>query len=132
MEDFSYIDFKQGGNRAKIEDNEISLSFGKNCKSLTFSQGISKIIKERRLKYFRLVRNNLTSELLFTISNDDAGIKIVNLTNANNVQVHCNAMIDFLGKTFSMQGKSGKLFIGNNIANSEEFMTFRLKKASEK
>lgn len=128
MEDFSYIDFKQGGYRAKIKDNEISLSFGKNSKAITFSQEVSKIIRKRGLKYFRLVRNNLTSELLFTLSNNNAGVKMANLTNANNVQVHCNAMIDFLGKTFSMQGKNGKLFIGDNIANSEEFMTFKLTK----
>ena len=132
MEDFSYIDFKQGGLRKRIEDNEISICFTKACKVISFSKNVSQEIKDRGLKYVRLVKSNLTSEFLFVISNDTKGIKLSNLDNKNYIRIHCIDLIIFLRKTFSLHGEYERLFIGKNIANFEEFMTFKLTKALEK
>lgn len=128
VDEFQFIDFEKtkGGNR-RLKRGEAILNYRAKFTESDISFGVedSREIKAAGMNYLRVCRRKSDGKIGF-VFNKEQGLEV--RYNSNNIVVRNKHMLEFIINAFALKS-TGRyvLDIGNNKANSDDYMTFFIK-----
>lgn len=130
MEDFTFFDFTEStrkGSGRRLREHTFSVVYNdSSCITINIEDG--KIIREKQMTHLRVRKDNVTGELCL-VFNKERGIPLKLEKDVQTTTIQCKALVEFLYHELSLrlEKRTRHIFsISENIANSDEYVTFRI------
>ena len=123
---FKYFDLSKKSS-PKMQDDEISISSKKGCYKLTFNKRISEMVTNAGLKRFRIGQDEVTGEVRILFGNFEDSLEFT-VSKSTNITIANKSLIGILTHVFALKEALTTLYLSKNLANSKDFIVFRISK----
>lgn len=128
MEDFTFFDFDKSPRGCVMKADEFSLNHKAQYYTITFNMEVSTMIRKGGYKYLRIRHDNITGELHFIFTKNKGLQFSTEKNHAKNITIKNKDMVLFLINKLNISYNSVRtaIKISKNLANSNEFLTFKI------
>lgn len=129
---FKYFDLNQTRTSPKMKEDEFSVSAKKGSYKLTFNKVISEMITNAGLTRFRIGADEITGEVRILFGNfDEDDSYAFTVSKSTNLTIANKSLVGILMHVFELKDTLQTLYLSKNLANSKDFIVFRITKTRQ-
>lgn len=124
-----FLDFSANQSYA-IPDNKISIVYdGKTNNRITLNSKMTKLIKDDGYCYFRVGFNDFSTDMYFIFCKDMTPDALhLSTTSKKRTVINSKYLAEKMVKQMKLSSKVSHLTVSENLANSTDYITFRITK----